>query len=82
MIDGNYDDYDPVNEVGEITSQRQTFCHNITIIDDDLVESLEQVDIMIVEEFNVASVFLSPDISIITIDDDDSESKNKLCLTL
>ena len=82
LLIANYDDYEPVNEVGEITSRTQTFCHNITIIDDNLVESLEDVDVMIVQEFNVASVFLSPDISTITIDDDDSESKNKLYLTL
>ena len=67
------DDYEPLSEIGEITSREKTRCHNVTIIDDSLVEAEEMLQVRIVEEFNVASVLLSPHTATILIDDTDSK---------
>ena len=48
-------------------------CHNLTVVNDNLVESQEELNVSLVEEFNVASVSLSPATATITIQDDDSE---------
>ena len=74
------DDYEPLSEIGEITSREQTRCHNVTIIDDSLVEAEEMLQVRIVEEFNVASVLLSPHTATIFIDDTDSKLSLSLVL--
>ena len=64
--------------MGEITSSTPTYCHNVSITDDDLVESLEYLEMGIGDDFNVANVSFFPDMSTVTIDDDDS--KSNFCL--
>ena len=67
-------DFEPLMEgEGMIEAASTTFCHNITIVDDDLVEAAEQLEVNLLSVFNVAGVQLSPNTTTITIDDDDSK---------
>ena len=68
------DDYESFQEArGEITGLMSQRCHNLTVVDDNLVESQEELRVSLMEEFNVASVSFSPATTTITIQDDDSE---------
>ena len=62
-----------MEKYGVIRSDREMCCHNVTVVNDDRVESPEELQASLVMEYNVASVILSPDIATITIDDDDSK---------
>ena len=66
-------DFVPLQEEGQITSAQTKYCHNITIVDDDLVEAAEQLEVNLLSVFNVAEVQLNPNTTTITIDDDDSK---------
>ena len=66
-------DYEVFMKSGVIRSNKEMFCHNVTVVNDDRVESPEELRASLVMEYNVASVILSPDIATITIDDDDSK---------
>ena len=60
--------------MGNITNSRTICCHNLTVVNDDIVESEEQLQVDLLMEFNVASVLLAPITANVTIDDADSES--------
>ena len=60
--------------MGQINASSTTYCHNFTVVDDDLVEPQEVVNAYLVSEYNIATVIFSPNTSIITIDDKDSKT--------
>ena len=48
-------------------------CHSIAVVDDDVVEESEDLQVSLVAVFNVATVLLSPNLTTITVHDDDSK---------
>ena len=56
-----------------IDSRATYRCHNITVVDDDVVEGTEEVQVGLVDVPNVATVLLRPNHTIITVEDDDSK---------
>ena len=60
-------------EMGQIEATSTTQCHNIVIVDDNLVEQQEILDVNLVSVYNTATVQLSPNTSRITIEDSDSK---------
>ena len=67
-------DYKQLMEQGQIRATATTYCHNITVVDDDLVEPEETLDVYLLNEYNIATVLLSPNTSRITIDDNDCKN--------
>ena len=68
------DDYEPLAEEGHITAASNISCHNITIVDDDLVESPEDLQVNLHNVFNVAGVQQTPNTTRVTIKDTDGKS--------
>ena len=60
-------------EGGVISVSATQQCHNITVVDDDVVEESEALQISLVHVFNVATVLLRPNMTTIIIQDDDSK---------
>ena len=60
-------------EEGVISVSSTHHCHNITFVDDDVVEESEHLQISLVHVFNVATVLLRPNMTTIIIQDDDSK---------
>jgi hypothetical protein len=56
---------------GVISRNNPVYCHALTIKDDTIVESDEELQAILEMEFNTASVFFSPDSATITIADAD-----------
>ena len=56
-----------------IDSTATPHCHNITVVDDDVVEGSEDVQVSLVDVLNVATVLLRPNLTTITVEDDDSK---------
>ena len=68
------EDFEPLEEEGEITASNPEKCHTITIVDDDFIEPLEYLKATLHPVFNVAAVELSPDITTVTIVDADGKN--------
>jgi hypothetical protein len=66
------DDFSPLTEIGQISKNATKTCHNVTIVDDNLVEESENLQVSLKHVFNVANVLHRPNITTITIEDDDS----------
>lgn len=64
-------DFEPLSEEGQISESNQVYCHDIVIVDDNLVESLEDLRVNLLPVFNVAAVQFAPNVTVVTIDDDD-----------
>ena len=60
-------------EEGVIDSRAIFRCHNVTVVDDNVVEGTEDVQVSLEEVMNVANVLLRPNQTIITVEDDDSK---------
>ena len=63
----------PFVEEGVIDSGATFHCHNVTVVDDDVVEGTEVVQVSLVDVSNVATVLLNPNHTTITVEDDDSK---------
>ena len=61
-----------------IDSADTVHCHDVTAVDDDVVEGPEEVQVSLVEVPNIATVVLRPNHTTITVEDDDS--KDVKCL--
>lgn len=68
------DDFEPLEEVGEVTASNPEMCHNITIVDDDFIEPPEDLEATLRRVFNVADVNLSPALTTVTIVDADGKN--------
>ena len=68
------DDFEPLEEEGQITASNPVKCHTITIVDDNFIEPPEDLEATLHPVFNVADVELSPDLSTVTIVDADGKN--------
>ena len=59
-----------------IDSLATLHCHDITVVDDDVVEGTEDVQVSLIEVLNVATVLLRPSHTTITVEDDDSKLRD------
>ena len=64
----------PFVEEGVIEISATQQCHNITVVDDDVVEQTEYLQVSLEHGFNVATVLLRPNLTTIRIHDDDSKN--------
>ena len=58
---------------GVIEAAATFHCHNITVVDDDVVEGSEDVQVSLIDVDNEATVLLRPNRTTITVEDDDSK---------
>ena len=71
-------DFIALQEEGEITSSASAYCHSLSITEDDLVESPEDLLVNLHPVFNVAQVELAPSNTTVTIRDTDGMSLMKI----
>lgn len=71
-------DYEPLDEEGQVSTVSTTSCHNITIVDDDLVESPEDLQVNLRNVFNVAGVQQTPNVARVIVKDTDGKSTYSL----
>ena len=67
------DSAEQFTEEGIIGLSANVRCHNVTVVDDDVVEGTEVVQVSLVDVPNVANVLLRPNHTTITVKDDDSK---------
>ena len=67
------DDFEALAKEGHLSQSSQENCHILTIIDDNLVESVEMLTVELVPIYNVANVQLLPIYTTISIHDEDGK---------
>ena len=74
------DDFEPLEDLGEVTASNPETCHTITIVDDNFIEPPEDMQATLHPVFNVADVELLPDVTTVTIVDDDGKNITAECI--